>query len=565
MSKEFITGSVLVNGIEHSLKWTNDESNSVSIEAQNLRTGDLWRAEFTSSYIENVTRKTGSFKEYSVFLEMLSDAVADKTDHVYVELLTYSDLLALKTGKHLDKKSSDSKRYLILTYKVKYDTVHYPLPLQYVGKMSPTELQDNVTKLQSEIEYLKNQIISVGSPQKQQKHSTCCRENSELRKELESIKKHGKKDQPKMIHTLQEALRNLESDLIREKNKYQRSLDKKTSECKQLIEEVENMRSENRALTVKLRSVTTELNIAKRNKLHNYQYNRNSKSVTPESRSYQHSQNSRSTSRGRVTPADRRRSGSVDRSRDSVDRRSRGSSMERSVFTRRNSSSRSNSRNSARSAPEVRTKARTPSPAGARHPRFDPSAYVKEKQQKIKESNSRRDRQAKTRTYLPRARSTPLEKPSPSNSLYHKPPPSNLVKDIIKTNLMNARGRTGSCSSLDSCRSYGSKTSLRSNNSNNNKKPASRGSSQRSNSRNSNQQNKRRTRFAYPSSGSESEDKENRGSNCRQKAYLNSPSYITKGDTSQLSFTKDSEIAEIDARLNALQSYLKEAQNKQYP
>ena len=306
----------------------------------------------------------------------------------------------------------------------------------------------------------------------------------------------------------------------------------------------------------------------KRNKLHNYQYNRNSKSVTPESRFYQHSQNSRSTSRGRVTPADRRRSGSVDRSRDSVDRRSRGSSMERSVFTRRNSSSRSNSRNSARSAPEVRTKARTPSPAGARHPRFDPSAYVKEKQQKIKESNSRRDRQAKTRTYLPRARSTPLEKPSPSNSLYHKPPPSNLVKDIIKTNLMNARGRTGSCSSLDSCRSYGSKTSLRSNNSNNsnnNKKPASRGSSQRSNSRNSNQQNKRRTRFAYPSSGSESEDKENRGSNCRQKAYLNSPSYITKGDTSQLSFTKDSEIAEIDARLNALQSYLKEAQNKQYP
>ena len=203
MSKELITGSILVNGIEHSLKCTFDVSDSTSIEAQNLRTGDLWTAEFTSSFIENVTRKTGSFKEYPVFLEMLSDAIADKTDHVYIELLTYSDLLALKTGKHLDKKTSDSKRYLILTYKVKYDTVHYPLPLQFAGKISPTELQDNVTKLQTEIEHLKNQIISVGSPQKTQKHSTCCKENLELKKELLSMKKQGKNDQSKLIHTLQ--------------------------------------------------------------------------------------------------------------------------------------------------------------------------------------------------------------------------------------------------------------------------------------------------------------------------------------------------------------------------
>ncbi|KAL5263720.1 hypothetical protein ACHWQZ_G008931 [Mnemiopsis leidyi] len=552
MSKEFKSGRVLVNGIEHSLKCVYDPIN-VSIETQNLRTGDLWRGEFSSVFIENVTRKTGSFKEYSVFLEMLSDAIADETDHVYVELLTYSDLLALKTGHHLGKKVADNKRYLILTYKVKYDTVHYPLPLQYSGKMSPTELQDNVTKLQTEIEHLKNQIISVSSPKKKMKHSSCCAENFELRKELESLKKLGKKDQSKLINTLQEALKNLESDLIREKNKYQRSLDRKSSECKQLIEEVENLRSENRALTVKLRSVTTELNIAKRNKLHNYQLNRNS--ITPDMRSQP---SSRSNSRGRVTPIDRRRSSSVERSRDSVERRSRGSSRERSVFTRRNSGSRSNSRNSGRSAPEVRTKARTPSPAGARLPRFDPSAYIRDKQQKIKDSNSRRDREAKTRTYLPRARSTPLERPSPSNSLYHKPPPSSIVKDIIKSNLINGRRRSGSCSSLDSCRS---KSSLHSNNSSAGKRQSTR-NSRGTNSRN--QYKKQKTRFSYPSSGSESENKENR-TRSRQKMYLNSSADLSKGDKSQLSFAKDSEIAEIDARLNALQSYLKEAQNRQYP
>ena len=568
MSKELRSGRVIVNGIEHSLKCLCESSN-VSIETQNLRTGDLWRGDFSSDYIENVTRKTGSFKDYSVFLEMLGDAIADETDHVYIELLTYSDLLALKTGKHLEKKVTDNKRYLILTYKVKYETVHYPLPLQYAGKMSPTELQDNVTKLQTEIEYLKNQIISVSSPKKISRHPSCCTENLQLRKEVESIKKNGKQDQSKLINTLQEALKNLESDLIREKNKYQRSLDRKNSECKKLIEEVENLRTENRALTVKLRSVTTELNIAKRNKLHSYQLNRNSKSNTPDLRPQQ---SSRSNSRGRVTPVDRRRSSSADRSKitpvdrrrsssadRSVDRRSRGSSIERSVFTRRNS--RSNSRNSSRSAPEVRTKARTPSPAGARFPRFDPSAYIRDKEQKIKDSKSRRDREMKTRTYLPRARSTPLERPSPSNSLYHKPPPSSIVKDIIKTNLIKGRGRSGSCSSLDSCRSNGSRTSLCSNNSSAGKRTSTR-STHRASSRN--QHNKQKTRFSYPSSGSESENKENR-IRSRQKMYLNSSADLSKGDKSQLSFTKDSEIAEIDARLNALQSYLKEAQNRQYP
>ena len=545
MSREVINGSVLVNGIEHSLKCTFEGADTVSIEAQNLRTGDLWKAALTRTYIETVTRKTGSFKEYHVFLEMLADAMADRTDHVYLELLTYSDLLALKTGKHTEKKTSDTKRYLILTYKVKYDTVHYPLPLQYIGKMSSIELQDDVSKLQKEIDRLKNQIISVGSPQKQQQHSSCCKMNTELKKEIDSLRRHHKKDDSKMINTLQEALRNLESDLIREKNKYQRSLDKKNKECKQLSEEVENLRADNRALSVKLRSVTTELNIAKRNKLHDYQFGR-SRSVTPDSRLDQQSR-----SRTRVTPIDRRRSGSVDRSRESVGRRG---STER-VFTRRsNSGSRSNSRNSARSAPEIRTKARTPSPAGARLPRFDPSAYVRDKQQRIQEANARKDRQTRTRTYLPRARSTPLEKESPSNSLYHRRPPSNVVKGVIRNNILNSRSRNGSCSSLDS---GGSRASLRSNNSSSRKQSSSRNSSR-------NSQSKRKTRFSYPSSGSESEEKENRRSSSRKTGYLNSPDNISRGNASQLSFTKDSEIAEIDARLNALQSYLKDAQNKQY-
>ena len=568
MSPESITGTVLVNGLEYSVKCLIDKEDEFSIEAQNLRTGELWKDNFSDEYIENITKKTGSFKRYVVFLDMLTEAIKDAAEHVYVELLTYADLLALKHGKPA-KKSSDNKRYLILTYKVKYDTVHYPLPLQYAGKMSPIEIQDNVTNLQTEIDILKSQIISVSSPSKQQNHLKCCQKNVALHQEIEVLKKKdngNQKDQSKMIKTLQNALRNLESDLIREKNKYQRTVDKKNNECKRLVNEVENLRTENRALTVKLRSVTTELNISKRNKF----YSASRRSVTPDSRN--------SSKRSGSSPADilpKKRSSSVDkvignlgrfqgdvgrnqagvgRSKGNMGHRSRGSSIERSGISQNSSahSSRSNSRQSAVSAPEIRTRARTPSPAGARFPRFDPGAYVRDKKTKVAEQKRSREMQAKTNTYLPRARSTPLERGSPSRSLYHKPPPSSVVKDIIKSNLVRGKRRSGSCSSIDSC------------NSNSSRPKNSRQSSRNSQKSSQSSQNKRKPQYSYPSSGSECEEKENKRSRSRKNKYLNSSANVSVGNVSSVSFTKDSEIAEIDARLNALQSYLKEAQNKQY-
>ena len=62
-------------------------------------------------------------------------------------------------------------------------------------------------------------------------------------------------------------------------------------------------------------------------------------------------------------------------------------------------------------------------------------------------------------------------------------------------------------------------------------------------------------------------DKENSRTSRTSKArggYLNTPPVDLTLDQSNVSFTKDSEIAEIDARLNALQTYLRDAKNKQY-
>ena len=73
---------------------------------------------------------------------------------------------------------------------------------------------------------------------------------------------------------------------------------------------------------------------------------------------------------------------------------------------------------------------------------------------------------------------------------------------------------------------------------------------------------KKSKKYSYPSDYSDSDCKENRRPMSR---YINaSPKLSYQDDKSNLSYTKDSEIAEIDARLNALQTYLKAAKKRQY-
>eukprot|EP00116_Pleurobrachia_bachei_P004144 sb/3464406/ len=467
-------------------------------------------------------------------------------------------------------KSSDNKRYLILTYRVKYDTVNYPLPLQFAGKMSTAEVEDNVAKLQDEIDRLKTQIVSVTSPYKR-KHASCCSENAELKKHIDELR-GGMKDkgeQANLVKTLQNALHNLESDMIREKNKYQRALDKKGVECRKLVLEVENLRTENRALTVKLRSVTTELNVEKRNKLYRSSTPRSSPGLGNNKRSSGR-QNERNRSGSRQSSFDRNRTNSRQSSFDrnpragsfernprrnsfernrpvtrnscgsrntsagsrtgSVGRGSRAGSVERSgnragsversgsragsverSGSRAGSVERSGSMERRRPASTDgagRRRGRTPSPG----PRFDPSAYVRDKQRRIEEARSKKAREARTNTYLPRARSTPVERRKASPSLYHNRPPSGVVRDIIRDNLVRGGG---SCSSAG-----GSEVE---------------------------EEDEEEGRY-----GNQGSDKENNNN----RRYLN--------NVSNLSFTKDSEIAEIDARLDALQTYLKDAQVRNY-
>jgi coiled-coil domain-containing protein 61 len=72
---------------------------------------------YTPGYIEQITSKTGNFKSYKIFMEMMEEAI-HSSSRLKLELLKAKEL-----GLQSDKM------YLVLTYAVAYDRIHYPLPL----------------------------------------------------------------------------------------------------------------------------------------------------------------------------------------------------------------------------------------------------------------------------------------------------------------------------------------------------------------------------------------------------------------------------------------------------
>ncbi|KAJ3302609.1 hypothetical protein HDU93_006586, partial [Gonapodya sp. JEL0774] len=48
---------------------------AMGIVAEHKDSMQIWRAEFTADYIEDITRRTGNFKKYPVFVEMLASAL----------------------------------------------------------------------------------------------------------------------------------------------------------------------------------------------------------------------------------------------------------------------------------------------------------------------------------------------------------------------------------------------------------------------------------------------------------------------------------------------------------
>lgn len=157
----------------------NEAKLQISIEEKD--TGKRWKGEFLSSYIESITEKTGNFKKFPLFLKMLVSALDATTDAVCADILTYQDLELLRSKRASSEPSRhNNKRYLIITYMVEFDRVHYPLPLSFEENPDPSVVQASIERIKTEIEAAKK---VQGTTSKEE----LLQENTALKQQVQSL------------------------------------------------------------------------------------------------------------------------------------------------------------------------------------------------------------------------------------------------------------------------------------------------------------------------------------------------------------------------------------------
>lgn len=485
------------------VKVENDELLLIQIE--NCETFDQWEGKYDVTYIEELSHKTGNFKQFGVFCSMLESALLQNSESVTLDLLTYEDLKVLreqKLGKQrrrhkrIVENKLQTKRYLIMTYSVEFDQIHYPLPLTYVGKTDPASLKNQICDFKLEIENLKRQLNRGGRLHgTEAEYKKLLMENKELRELLaesqQRLQDVGTGNVSKELKVLKKVVQNLETDLLKERSKHQRVMTKKKKEYDELLEEFEELKANERNYRVRCKNLTEELAMLKRNSRlspmtnnriprHNSSGNKHKSYNTPRER-----KNSTSSQRGRST-------------------------------------SRSISRNRDRSA-SASSIGRTPSP-GFR--RFDPSAYIKEKERKRQEAETSRSRR-----FTPSSNSK-RNRTSTSFGDRQKPPCGVNGRHSSVKRKSNARASSGS--------DY------------ENIKPKSSGSGKRESHRNRNRSIKSDT------SDDEFYRRNIPKSRVAPARNSKSPKNNHHGDQDEDSTGRSIGIAEIDARLEALQRFMKD-------
>ncbi|CAJ1064213.1 centrosomal protein CCDC61 isoform X4 [Xyrichtys novacula] len=378
-----VTEDIVFRGVEFSVKIEVDKSVLI-VEISDSVTADQWRGDFDPAYIEDLTRKTGNFKQFPIFCSMLESAVRKTSDSVTLDLLTYADLELLRNRKagvvsrprgHQQSSALTSKRYLILIYTVEFDRIHYPLPLPYVGKPDPAALQKEVRALRAELNAVATRGISKSAELEIQR----------LRTELALVREE-KEAMAKVLERLQlsgsgstsghedwrgrDVVTTLEEQLVKERAKSQRSASKRSQEQRLLKEQLEELRASECALQVRVKSLSNELSQLRRGR------------VTPVSGHLSYRVDGeiyRSVSRER-RPA----YGGV---------RARSSSRER--IDNRSQRSEERGRRADSSGPRARIPRPSPSPTGSRAPRFDPTAYIQDRQRRLKEAELKKQRKVR--------------------------------------------------------------------------------------------------------------------------------------------------------------------------
>ena len=170
-------------GVDYFLTVTYS-AEGLAVTAEERLTGMLWRGSFQAEFIEEVTRKTGNYKRFPVYVKMLLAAMEGSSKSVLLELVSHQQMEALRAKKRSQPSSTraDSHLYMILTYAVEFDKVHYPLPLAQ-EELSPAEQSQVIRQLRLQIDSLKRLV-----PPQNLTAIDLVHENARLREELSRVR-----------------------------------------------------------------------------------------------------------------------------------------------------------------------------------------------------------------------------------------------------------------------------------------------------------------------------------------------------------------------------------------
>ncbi|XP_043390640.1 centrosomal protein CCDC61 isoform X1 [Chelonia mydas] len=518
-------------GTEHVVRMTVNGS-VLEVEVEDRLTTDQWRGEFDAAFIEDLTHKTGNFKQFGIFCSMLESALSQSSESVTLDLLTYTDLEALRSRKigvgprHAPSASKSSllssKRYLILIYSVEFDRIHYPLPLPYVGKPDPVALQKVIRELKEELAVLK------AKPGRDFRDAEIRRLRDELgrvleeKQEVESallglqeeLKLCSKSSAGKEVKILKKIVQSLEEELLKERTKHQRAASKRLQENRQLADELAEVKASERSLRVRVKSLTNELALYKKGRLTPTGPSPQNRSAS--SRGFSHAAPGRSSAA--AVAREERRSTSRERSNS----RECGGAW---PVNRPRSTSRE-----GRGGSQTRLPRQSPSPTGTRPPRFDPTAFVKAKERKQKEAELKNQR---------RIRRGAGDAPPGSWGRSH----SRGLAAFSRDSLGRSRGRSSSVESFRSQRSSASSGSEVDDYSE--PVPLSRG-----------RRRAPRGRKPLSSSSWNGPTGAPRADAGRRKRLASTPTASKRADKENLYDEPSADLSEIDARLQALQEYM---------
>ncbi|CAG5115254.1 unnamed protein product, partial [Candidula unifasciata] len=409
-----VSGTFNIRGRDYIISLECRGNESMTVQVEDRLSSDQWRAAFDARYVEDQTHKTGNFKQFNIFVSMLESAISKTSESVALDLLTYSDVEALrqrKNGAASSVKPSNttsranhitSKRFLILTYTVEFDRIHYPLPLPFVGKPNPQVLQEEIRTLKAEVTKLKQSHPFDDRRMEKllRDYRKLEREKNDLEQEFAAFRREVRSttgnSSVQDVRALRTLVRNLEEQLMKEKNQHQRLASKRSQEYRDLLEEVEELRASERNLRVRVKSLTSELALYKRGRPLTRRASKEQNGLVdrvPGARNLSSSRqrslsndraSSRSGSESRLRAGSRERPQFIRRS-NSTEHVSRSLLNGSGPRPRSNSFDRNNSANRSRlSAGSGSHRSRTPSPIVSR--RFNPTAFVKEKERKQKEA-----------------------------------------------------------------------------------------------------------------------------------------------------------------------------------